>query len=250
MRDRILAKGIPPEKVVVLPPWSHDSEVKFDIAGRENFRNAHGLKNKFVVMYSGNHSPCHPLDTLLDAADQLRSEPGIMFCFIGGGSEFRKIQKRADAPAAPRPSEPKHRNTETPSDRSPLPAPRSNFLCLPYQPLNALSGSLSAADLHVVVMGNAFVGLVHPCKIYNILSIAAPVLYIGPQPSHLSEMITALDGKHLCSCAGHGEVQAVVQSILRLRDQSVQGNRQIPSDICVHFSKETILPQLLNILES
>ena len=33
MRDRIAAKGIAPEKIAVLPPWSHDSEVRFDAGG-------------------------------------------------------------------------------------------------------------------------------------------------------------------------------------------------------------------------
>ena len=79
MRDRIVAKGIPPVKVAVIPPWSHDTEVKFDPQGRERFRKAHGLDGKFVVMYSGNHSPVHPLDTLLAAARQLAPDPGHRF---------------------------------------------------------------------------------------------------------------------------------------------------------------------------
>src|ERR1017187_4854027 len=29
MRDRILAKGIAAEKIVVIPPWSHDTEVRY-----------------------------------------------------------------------------------------------------------------------------------------------------------------------------------------------------------------------------
>ena len=40
-------------------------------------------------------------------------------------------------------------------------------LRLPYQPLQKLSASLSAADLQVAVMGEKFVGIVHPCKIYK-----------------------------------------------------------------------------------
>ena len=70
MQQRILAKGIAAEKVSVIPPWSHDSEVQFDGPGRTHFRQLHGLENKFVVMYAGNHSPCHPLDTILAAAKQ------------------------------------------------------------------------------------------------------------------------------------------------------------------------------------
>ncbi|MBZ5696428.1 MAG: glycosyltransferase family 4 protein [Acidobacteriia bacterium] len=206
MRDRIMAKGIPAEKIAVLPPWSHDTEVKFDPAGRERFRQAHGLDGKFVVMYSGNHSPVHPLDTLLAAARELADDPGVAFCFIGGGSEWRKIQEKAQSrkqkaeiplptdscPPSSVPRPPSSGQEKAASDTGDFSVSAfqrfsfSNILCLPYQPLDQLAGSLSAADLHVVVMGNGFVGLVHPCKIYNILSVGAPVLYIGPRPSTCS----------------------------------------------------------------
>jgi len=97
---------------------------------------------------------------------------GIVFCFVGGGSEWRKIKERLES-----------RSNEEPGRRF-----EGSIVCLPYQPLNELSASLSAADLHVVVMGDPFVGIVHPCKIYNVLSVAAPVLCIGPERSHLVEI--------------------------------------------------------------
>ncbi|HNW06800.1 MAG TPA: glycosyltransferase family 4 protein [Verrucomicrobiota bacterium] len=225
MRERIVAKGIAPAKVLVIPPWSHDTEVTFDAEGRERFRKAHGLDGKFVVMYSGNHSPVHPLDTLLAAARQLASNPDVTFCFIGGGSEWRKIQEKQK------------------TDRT-----LSNIICLPYQPLDQLAGSLSAADLHVVVMGNDFVGLVHPCKIYNALSVGAPVLYIGPSPSHISEILDTLDGHYTCAAAHHGDVGRVVEQILRVRRESAALVRQ-PPKISSMFSRETLLPRLVAELE-
>src|SRR6185503_9011071 len=91
MKARITGKGIAEDRIAVIPPWSHDDTVRFDEAGRKKFRQAHGLAVKFVVMYSGNHSPCHPLDTLLQAARRLVNRSDIGFCFVGGGSEFRKI---------------------------------------------------------------------------------------------------------------------------------------------------------------
>src|ERR1039458_7310912 len=54
MKDRIQAKGIPAEKVLVVPPWSHDDRVRFDPAGREEIRTIYNLSRRFVVMYSGN----------------------------------------------------------------------------------------------------------------------------------------------------------------------------------------------------
>jgi glycosyltransferase involved in cell wall biosynthesis len=268
MRDRIVAKGIAPAQVAVIPPWSHDTEVRFDPEGRERFRKAHGLDGKFVVMYSGNHSPVHPLDTLLAAARQLASDPGIVFCFVGGGSEWRKIKEEMEEGRKQKAEiggqgaedggqwpEDRSSSTETgagePDFSFQLSAfSFSNVICLPYQPLGQLAGSLSAADLHVVVMGNAFVGLVHPCKIYNILGVAAPVLYIGPRPSHLSEMLDELDHEHPCAAVAHGEVDRVIREIERLRRDSRSTSRLTPTRVRSLFSQEVLLPRLVEELES
>jgi glycosyltransferase involved in cell wall biosynthesis len=249
MRERIEAKGIPAEKIATIPPWSHDDEVQFHSAGRDAFRERHGLKGKFVVMYSGNHSPCHPLDTLLSAAKLLGSTGAppvtfgaspkdasltsqhstcdIVFCFVGGGSEWRKIQETHNA---------------QPSTLN------SNILCLPYQPLNELSGSLSAADLHVVVMGEPFVGTIHPCKIYNILNIGAPVLYIGPRAAHVPEIFDAESSEHFFP-APHGDAEAVAGQIRRAQQQQAKLPVRELQEIGRAFSKSKWLPQLVRLLE-
>jgi colanic acid biosynthesis glycosyl transferase WcaI len=248
MRDRINAKGIAPEKIAVIPPWSHDSAVESDPEGRERFRQAHGLEGKFVVMYSGNHSPCHPLDTLLEAARRLAHDHRFVFCFVGGGSEFRKIQQlvgkpeKTDAPAAPGPTG----NTRLETRNSKLQS--SNILCLPYQPLNELSGSLSAADLHVVVMGDPFVGLIHPCKIYNVLAVGAPILYIGPEPSHLSEILSSM-GSDVCTRTKHGDVDACVAQIVRMASLKQRGDPERYEATATQFSQRALLPALVKQLE-
>jgi hypothetical protein len=116
--------------------------------------------------------------------------------------------------------------------------------------LDQLSGSLSAADLHVVVMGDAFVGLVHPCKIYNILNVGAPVLYIGPRLSHVSEIAAAAEGEVRCLSAGHGEVDLVVKHILRACEEAPRLSRHGSSRGLSLFSKESVLPKLIAELES
>ena len=224
MRDRIVAKRIPPERVAIVPMWSHDGEVRFDAAGRERFRNAHGLAGKFVVMHSGNHSPVHPLDTLMQAAARLRDDPRVVFCFVGGGSEFRRVEAWAV----------RERLT--------------NILCLSYQPLDQLAASLSAADVQVVVMGEPFVGLIHPCKIYNVLAVGAPVLYVGPEFSHLSEILRQLGPDHSWGAAGHGDVERVVGEIARLR-AAPPATQQAPA-VAAQFSQQRLLPKLVDLLES
>jgi hypothetical protein len=225
MRDRIIAKGIAPEKITVIPPWSQDNDVRFDAVGREQFRKAHGLQDKFVVMYSGNHSPVHPLDTLMQAAERLKDDRSIAFCFVGGGSEFSRVQRWVAQ------------------------GNRDNVLCLPYQPLNQLSSSLSAADAHVVVMGDAMSGLVHPCKIYNILAVGAPVICIGPKPSHVTEILDSLGDEYPSIRVAHGEADILAGQILKLR-QEVSGSRQpLPTESTAAFSKAVLLPELIGVLE-
>jgi glycosyltransferase involved in cell wall biosynthesis len=226
MRKRILDKGIEPTKVSVIPPWSHDADVCYDAQGRDRFRQSHQLNGKFVVMYSGNHSPCHPLDTILSAAQKLAEDRDVAFLFVGGGSQFAKVKQFA------------------------LDHALSNILCLPYQPLAELAGALSAADLHLVVMGSQFVGLVHPCKIYNILRIGSPLLYIGPQPSHISEIIQNIDGQLPCGSAEHGQVEQVVKHIRDLKRSMFQRNGAHAASCADQFSKSALLPQLVSSLES
>ena len=211
MKERVVAKEVDALRVAIVPPWSHDDQVVFSAAGREAFRQQHDFMDRFVVMYSGNHSPCHPLDTLLDAARALQDKSSIVFCFVGGGSEQAKVRE----------------------------AGLSNVRCLPYQPLNQLSHSLSAADLHIVVMGEKFVGIVHPCKVYNILSIGAPVLYIGPEPSHVTD-IASQHGQFFMS--RHGDVDAVVKAIT----EAMQHKR--PPSV-ISFSKQTLLSELIAHIE-
>ncbi len=245
MRDRIVAKGLEASRVLVLPPWSHDDEVTFDPEGRERFRKTHGLQDKFVVMYSGNHSPCHPLDTLLAVADRLRDQRDIVFCFVGGGSEFARVQALATTGrGGPNGATSVGQAANSPS------TPGSNLLCLPYQPLDQLSASLSAADLHVVAMGDAFVGLVHPCKIYNILATGAPVLGFGPDASHLADIFSSLEPDYPRLLVRHGATEQAADFVLRTRQSHPDRSRRAPSTLSRHFSQKVVLPQLLQALES
>lgn len=222
MKQRLVEKGTPADKIIVLPPWSHNDKVRHDEQGREEFRAKHELTNKFVIMYSGNHSPCHPLDTLLEAARLLSQRNDFAFCFIGGGTEQAKVRAF--------------------SERHCL----GNVRCMPYQTLDALSGSLSAADLHVIVMGDQFRGIVHPCKIYNILLIGKPVIYIGPEPSHITD-IAAIGNGFSITRASHGAADTVVQSVLTLSRQPP--DIRTPSELVNKFSSATLVPQMIRLIE-
>jgi putative colanic acid biosynthesis glycosyltransferase WcaI len=222
MQQRVLKRGIDPGKVRVIPPWSHDDAVRFDAPGREAFRAEHGLQGKFVVMYSGNHSPCHPLDPLLRAAEGLASDDNIRFCFVGGGSEFVRVQEFARG--------------------------LTNVVCLPYQPLDRLGASLSSADLHVIVMGSPFVGIVHPCKIYNVLALGSPFLYIGPPESHIGDILEQFP-RLKASTADPSDPHQVADRIIEASRASTAAWKPQPDSV-KQFGRERILGVLLAELEA
>lgn len=216
MAQRIEEKGVAPTKITILPPWSHDDVVRYDEGGRKRFRKEHGLDGKYVVMYSGNHSPCHPLATLLEAARRLREFSEIVFCFVGGGSGLEAVRRFAEQHTL------------------------ENVVTIPYQPLDKLAASLSSADLHVVVMGDAFVGIVHPCKVYNIRTLGIPYLYIGPTESHISEMGPTF-------VANHGDVGAVVRHI-RTAVESGMSRVSHPGEVAAH-SQDHLVTKMTLALE-
>ena len=122
-------------------------------------------------------------------------------------------------------------------------------MCLPYQPLTQLSASLSAADAHVVVMGDAMLGLVHPCKIYNMLSVAAPVVYIGPKSSHVTEILDRLGGKYPAIRVAHGEADILAGQIQELRQRVTDNSRPSSKEVTATFSKGVLLPELIAATE-
>ena len=182
MAARIAVKRDIGERMHILPPWPHEDHIAPVARAGNPFRATHGLDGKFVVMYSGNHSPANPLRTVIDAALALQGDPDIVFAFVGGGGGKREVDD----------------------------AGSSNILSLPYQPMETLHFSLAAADLHVVTMGNDMVGIIHPCKVYGALAAARPILFVGPSECHVADLMKRRDIGWRVS---HGDVAGTVNAI-------------------------------------
>jgi colanic acid biosynthesis glycosyl transferase WcaI len=186
MRDRMLAKLAVPEKITVIPPWAHEDKLEPIDHAANPFRARHGLTDKFVVMYSGNHGFQSPLATLLAAAKRLESVPDLAFVFVGGGVMKKEINAmiERDSPA--------------------------NIVSLPYQPIESIRYSLSAADVHVVSIANTAVGVIHPCKIYGAMAVGRPVLALGPKQSHAADVVL---GERIGWICEHGDVNGLVEAL-------------------------------------
>jgi glycosyltransferase involved in cell wall biosynthesis len=201
MADRLRARGVPDAKMLVQPPWPHEEHIDDVDRDTNPFRATHGLTpDKFVVMYSGNHSPSNPLKTLLDAAVRLKNDSSIEFLFVGGGLGKREVEEVIRGQGL------------------------SRARSLPYQPMSDLRFSLSAADVHVVSLGEGMVGIIHPCKVYGAMTVGRPILFFGPRPSHVSDL---LDAHPIGTHVAHGDVDGAVSAILHLRALPEEARREM-----------------------
>jgi glycosyltransferase involved in cell wall biosynthesis len=167
MADRLIARGIREESIRVVPNAGIEGDIEPVQHGASAFREAHGIGDEFVIMYSGNMGRAHDFATVLGAARRLqeRREQKILFLFVGEGPEEQMVRRAV--------SEQK----------------LGNVRFLHPQPAKALSENLGAGDLHLVTMKEEMEGLVVPSKFYGVMAAARPTLFVGPKDSEVARMI-------------------------------------------------------------
>jgi hypothetical protein len=226
MAGRIATRGITNDKMLVMPPWPHEDRIDNLDQSNNPFRVKHNLIDKFVIMYSGNHSPANPLRTLLDATLRYKDDPALRFLFVGGGGGKKEVDALI-----------KEHNL-------------TNVISLPYQPLADLKYSLSAADVHIVSLGNDMVGIIHPCKIYGAMAVGRPILFLGPKPSHISDI---LDEHPIGWHVAHGDVtncaNAIDQARATSRDELQRMGKLASEVLGENLSQEMLCNRLCSKLE-
>lgn len=90
IRERLIKKGIPPEKVIFIPNGIHQKFFRVN-RSREQVRRDLSFGDKFVCLYIGSHGPAKKLDTMVEAANILRARTEILFVLVGGGAEKNNL---------------------------------------------------------------------------------------------------------------------------------------------------------------
>ena len=200
MTSHLVSRGANPDRISEIPVWPV-SEGFYDGERLSNpFRVQNNFEDRLVVMFSGNHAHVHPLDTLLSAAGILKGDPRFLFAFVGGG-----VRKR---------------DVTTFKDLNRL----ENISQHPFQPRSNFHVSIGASDLQVVVMGEGQVGFTHPNKIYGSMILGKPILYIGPEESHVSDILAHLAGNIIVK---HGDVDDLVVKLTNFADLSLSERHEI-----------------------
>lgn len=160
MARRVIGKGVPAQKVVVVPDWADCRQIRPIEDGRARAEFDH----KFVVMYSGNLGLTQGLEAVLEAADRLRHEERVLFVMVGEGARKKWLQERARALGL------------------------SNVRFLPYRPKEQLAESLSAADLHLIPLGAGVAGCMVPSKVYGIMAAGRPFVAMMEETAEVAQI--------------------------------------------------------------
>jgi glycosyltransferase involved in cell wall biosynthesis len=187
MRNRILSKGVSPDRVVVVRDGAtfpaslpaRDNPVVQEI--RSGF--------PFVALHAGNLGFYGAWQTLLKAAEILRNEnTGLVF--IGDGANRAALQSSAAA----------------------LP----NVRFLPFRPAEQIPHVMMAGDVHIVTVRRGLEGIVVPSKLYSILAAGRPVLAVAAPESDAARIVRDAG----CGIsADPDDPHAVAAALRQLRDQ-------------------------------
>jgi glycosyltransferase involved in cell wall biosynthesis len=182
MRDRIVAKGIDPARVVVsrdgiiIPETvpSPDNTVAGEIRG--DFR--------FALVHAGNVGFYGAWQTLISAVRMLEKE-GVGLVFIGEGAMKPQVEAMTEGCRAVR--------------------------FLPFRPASEVPLVLSSGDMHVVTVKRGLEGVVVPSKLYPTLAAGRPVLGVAPEESDVVRIIRRTG----CGIAANPDDPASVAEAIR-----------------------------------
>lgn len=95
MKKALEKKGVPKTKITVIHNWHTPPEsFKTDESSNSRFSLLR-KKHKLIVLYAGNMGICQDMDTLMRAAQSLKSNRDILFAFCGHGVKYPDIKKEA-----------------------------------------------------------------------------------------------------------------------------------------------------------
>lgn len=162
----LMAQYAPREKIHVIPLWTGLTNVHPIPKDENPFIREHGLNGKFIVQYSGNIGGTHNIETLIEAARELRDYPDILFLIIGRGLKVPLVKQLIEKYQL------------------------ENCLVLPFQPDEVIRYSIAAADISVVLIEDQIADVSIPSKVYNIMAVGSGLLSISPRKSEIDKLIT------------------------------------------------------------
>lgn len=193
MRARIIAKGVPADRVWLCPNWADVSTIRPGPRNNIFRQSLHISEDTLLVLYAGNMGEKQGLEIVLEAAKHCHDDARLLFLMVGDGGARTRLQKQAEAMGL------------------------SNMRFLPVQPLERLNDMLAAGDIHLVVQKRDAADLVMPSKLTNILAAGRVCVATADPGTALHDTV---HGHETGKAVPPGDVAALTAAIRTLADDS------------------------------
>ncbi len=194
MQERLVARGIPRDKIYVAENWADGSVIQPVPPAPST--------SPLTLLYSGNLGLAHDTDTILAAMQELKGEDGFRFIFAGGGPLRKQLETSCAA------------------------ADIGSTEFGPYSQKTNLSESLGAGHIGLVTQRAACVGSVVPSKVYGLLAAERPILYIGPANSTAAQLIRKHDCGWQIDCQDSKSLVDLLRSLAQNRVEVERAGRR------------------------
>ena len=166
-RKNLQNKGVDADKMMIIPNWV-DVDFLKPLPKDNHISRGLCLADKFVVMYAGTISITNFLSLagILEAANLLKDDTGIIFVIVGEGLKKEALQEKA-----------KELNL-------------TNVKFLPFFSYENLPNLLAASDILVVPLDTDKAELSVPSKLYSFMAAGKPILCLAKGTSEVAKMIT------------------------------------------------------------
>lgn len=149
--DNLVRRGVPKDKVN-WTPYPVDVERLAPGCKLNSFSRAHGLEDKFVVLYAGNIGLTQGLEILIDVAAAFKNDREVVFLVIGDGAERSRFEQSLQDSGL------------------------QNLKFLPFQPSACVPDIYATADVCVIPMRFGFSYSTLPSKTYSAMAAGKPIV--------------------------------------------------------------------------
>lgn len=220
-------KGVPGARLEVLPNWV-DTDFLRPGPKDNPVSRKFGLRDKFVVMYSGTLSISgnRALERALEAAKLLAGEKDVLFVIVGEGLKKDDLRKRAASLGL------------------------ANAVFLPFQPYRDLPDLLASSDVLLVPLDKDKSELSMPSKLYNFMAAGRPILGLAAPSSEVAAVLR----EQACGLAVPPDDAAAVAEAVRTLERSPESRRSLGANarayVVRRFAKDKILRSYDELLRS
>lgn len=226
LRNRFNNKKVP--KNVFINNWINEKEI-YPLEQNHprivEFKEKYNLKDKFIIMYSGNIGLYYDLENIIKVIGEFKDREDVVFAFVGDGTVKDKVEAYV-----------KENNL-------------SNVIFIPYQEKADLIYSLNAADIHWVVNAKGIKGVSVPSKLYGVMAAGKPVLGVLDEGSEARLIVEDCNCGVCIEPGNYKEISNNIEYILNNKEEikalGLNGRQYLETNLTKEVSinkyKENIL---------